>query len=79
MPHNAFRALIFLSFFPVAWFGGNVTFGILLDGTWIPYVLPLLPDAIFYPIAVSFLWLCRIGIFLTLVFVYIEHESQPQR
>jgi len=46
----------------LAWFGGNIVFGILAAGTWIFAALfSFLPDAVFGAIALTFLWLCRAG------------------
>jgi hypothetical protein len=57
----------------LAWFGGNLTFGILAEGSWLPGLLyALLPDWAFDLALTGFLWLCRLAIFAALVFAYVE-------
>jgi hypothetical protein len=68
------RVLIFLGFIPLAWFGGNVVFGVLVDGSWVPAALHLLPDSLFEAVMLTFLWACRICIFLALALTLLERR-----
>jgi hypothetical protein len=57
-----------LASFPIAWFGGNIVFGILASGAWIVAALfAFLPDSVFTVLANIFLWLCRGGVFVALL------------
>jgi hypothetical protein len=57
----------------VAWIGGNVVFGILVDGSWVPSALHvILRDRAFDFAIVAFLWMCRVGLFLVLLFLFVE-------
>ena len=56
----------------LAWFGGNIAFGILAEGSWIPGLLyALLQDWIADLVLTGFLWLCRLAIFAALVFAWV--------
>lgn len=60
-----------------AYFGGNVVFGILADGTWVlGAAFAFLPEWLFDALAVGLLWACRIGVFLSLVFMWAQQARQ---
>lgn len=54
---------------PLAWFVGNIVFGILASGTWL---LAVLPEWVADPLMVGGLWACRAG---TLIFLLIGWVS----
>jgi len=64
--------------FPLAWFGGNIVFGIFADGSWLPGALyAVLRPRAFDVVITLALWLCRIGLFLLLLTLMFE-RSAPQ-
>ena len=57
----------------VAWIAGNVVFGILVGGSWVPNALHvILRDRAFDFAIEVFLWMCRVGLFLVLLFFFVE-------
>ena len=66
---------------PLAWFGGNIVFGILATGTWIFTALfYFVQEWVFDLAAIIFLWLCRIVvlIFLLLEWVFERQINAPR-
>ncbi len=54
--------------FPLAWFGGNIIFGILAGGSWLPDVLhPVMQEWAFDILMDGLLWAFRIGTFFALL------------
>jgi hypothetical protein len=58
----------FIASFPIAWFGGNIIFGILASGSWLPdFLHMILRDWAFDLVVNSFIWIFRIGILVALL------------
>jgi hypothetical protein len=57
-----------VAIFPLAWFGGNLVFGLLASGSWLPSFLhAVLQEWAFNAAMTSVLWVCRIVVFLLLM------------
>lgn len=78
-PMKVFKAFgIAIAVCFVSWFGGNLVFGILVEGTWVFSVLAaLVPEAWFMFSGHLLLWLCRLGMLLGCLFVVWEHFKSP--
>jgi hypothetical protein len=57
---HVLTGVIVLAAFPIAYFGGNIAFGILFDGSWLPYLLAMVlkPAALNIGLVIS-LWVIR--------------------
>lgn len=58
--------------FPLAYFGGNVVFGILAVGSWLPELLSaILKPGVFDVTMVVLLWIIRIIVFIILLHIFL--------
>jgi hypothetical protein len=75
MPGWVGKLLKCLLALPVAYFGGNIVFGILAGGSWLPeVVLAIFGEQGFDIILGTMLWIVRVGLLLVLIFLIFETE-----
>jgi hypothetical protein len=63
---------------PVAWLGGNLVFGVLMEGTWIFYVLAPINLHFAWSISIGALWLARAIVFVIFVSEFRPDSSSEQ-
>jgi hypothetical protein len=72
----------FVASFPLAWFGGNLVFGILAGGSWLPELLhSILQEWAFDLVVNALLWIFRIGVFIALLIGWVferQTTATPQ-
>jgi hypothetical protein len=57
---------------PLAWFGGNIIFGILASGTWL---IAVLPESVADPLLIGVLWVCRAGALIVLLMEWVFEDQ----
>jgi hypothetical protein len=82
MRQKLITATKFIASIPLAWIGGNLVFGILASGTWIFATLfQFVPEWVFDMVAITFIWICRLGVLVALLIGWVferKHPSNPQ-
>ncbi len=70
------RTVRFLLALPAAYFGGNIAFGIIATGAWLPYVLAIVlkPRALDVILEIL-LWLARLIVFAWIVAFWVFDDQ----